>query len=68
VQDLLRERAADVLELLKDENTFVYVCGLKSMEDGVVAALRDAAEQGGVAWEALAAKLEREGRLHVETY
>jgi len=57
-----------LLVLLKDENTFVYVCGLKSMEDGVVAALRDAAEQGGVAWEALAAKLEREGRLHVETY
>ncbi len=68
VQDLLRERAADVLELLKDKNTYVYVCGLKSMEEGVVAALREAAVQGGVAWETLAAKLEREGRLHVETY
>ncbi|MCD6681584.1 MAG: benzoyl-CoA oxygenase, partial [Burkholderiaceae bacterium] len=68
VQDLLRERAADVLELLKDEHTYVYVCGLKSMEEGVVAALREAVEQGGVAWESLAAKLEREGRLHLETY
>ncbi len=68
VQDLLRERAADVLELLKDEHTYVYVCGLKSMEDGVVAALRDVAVQGGVQWEALVEKLEREGRLHLETY
>ncbi|HLT28271.1 MAG TPA: benzoyl-CoA 2,3-epoxidase subunit BoxA [Zeimonas sp.] len=68
VQDLLRERAADVLALLKDENTFVYVCGLKSMEDGVVAALREVAVQGGVPWEPLLERLEREGRLHVETY
>jgi len=68
VQDLLRERAADVLALLKDENTCVYVCGLKSMEEGVVAALREVAVQGGVAWETLMGRLEREGRLHFETY
>ncbi len=68
VQDLLRERAADVLALLKDEHSFVYVCGLKSMEEGVVAALRDVAVQGGVQWEPLVERLEREGRLHLETY
>lgn len=68
VQDLMRERAVDLLEVLKDENTFVYVCGLKSMEEGVVAALRDVAVHGGLAWDALAARLKREGRLHLETY
>ena len=36
VQDLMRERAADLALLLADPNTFFYVCGLKSMEDGVV--------------------------------
>jgi len=41
---------------------------LKSMEEGVVAALRDVAVQGGVQWEALVERLEREGRLHLETY
>src|SRR3546814_9390277 len=35
VQDLIRERAADVLALLDSENTCIYVCGLKGMEDGV---------------------------------
>jgi hypothetical protein len=35
VQDLLRERGADVARLLKDENTYVYLCGLKGMEKGV---------------------------------
>jgi benzoyl-CoA 2,3-dioxygenase component A len=68
VQDLMRERAADLGELLKDANTYLYVCGLKSMEEGVVLALRDVAQQAGLSWETLGAALKREGRLHLETY
>jgi benzoyl-CoA 2,3-dioxygenase component A len=68
VQDLMRERAADVAALLADRNSHFYVCGLKAMEEGVVLALREIATQGGLAWEALAADLKREGRLHLETY
>ena len=68
VQDLLRERAADLAALLKDANTHLYVCGLKSMEEGVVLALRDVAQEAGLSWEALGASLKREGRLHLETY
>ena len=68
VQDLLRERAADLVPLLKDANTGIYVCGLKSMEEGVVLALRDVATQAGLDWETLGAALKREGRLHLETY
>jgi benzoyl-CoA 2,3-epoxidase subunit A len=68
VQDLMRDRAADLAPLLKDTNTFIYVCGLKSMEEGVVLALRDVAAQAGLAWETLGAALKQEGRLHLETY
>ena len=68
VQDLMRERAADLAALLRDGNTHFYVCGLKSMEEGVVLALRDIAEDSGLAWETLGATLQREGRLHLETY
>jgi benzoyl-CoA 2,3-epoxidase subunit A len=68
VQDAMRERASDLALLLKDPNTFFYVCGLKSMEDGVVLALRDVAQQAGLAWEAIGASLKSEGRLHLETY
>lgn len=68
VQDLMRERAADLAELLKDDDTYFYVCGLKSMEEGVVLALRDIAQQAGLNWETLGAALKREGRLHLETY
>jgi len=68
VQDVMRERAADLAGLLKDPNTFFYVCGLKSMEEGVVLALRDVAQQAGLAWDTIGAALKREGRLHLETY
>jgi benzoyl-CoA 2,3-epoxidase subunit A len=68
VQDAMRERAADLAALLKDPNAYFYVCGLKSMEEGVVLALRDIASGAGLDWEAVGAALQREGRLHLETY
>jgi benzoyl-CoA 2,3-epoxidase subunit A len=68
VQDAMRERAADLAALLADANTCFYVCGLKSMEEGVVLALRDVAQQAGLQWDAIGAALKREGRLHLETY
>ena len=68
VQDAIRDRAADVAALLADPNAYFYVCGLKAMEEGVVLALRDVAVQGGLSWDAVAASLRREGRLHLETY
>lgn len=68
VQDLMRERTADLAALLRDGNSHFYVCGLKSMEEGVVMALRDIANESGADWETLGAALKREGRLHLETY
>ena len=68
VQDVMRERAADLAVLLADPDSHFYVCGLKSMEEGVVQALRDIAEQAGLDWAQLGAALRREGRLHLETY
>ncbi len=68
VQDLMHERAADLAPLLADPNTYFYVCGLKSMEEGVVMALRDVARQAGLDWEQVGAALKRDGRLHLETY
>jgi len=68
VQDVMRERANDLAALLADSNTYFYVCGLRSMEEGVLLALHDIALQSGLAWDALAAALKQEGRLHLETY
>ncbi len=68
VQDVMRERAADVSQMLADPNTCFFVCGLKSMEEGVLLALRDVAEQTGLDWDTVSASLKKDGRLHLETY
>jgi benzoyl-CoA 2,3-dioxygenase component A len=68
VQDLMRERAADLGVLLAEPDTCFYVCGLKSMEEGVVMALRDVAQKANLSWDSVGAALKREGRLHLETY
>ena len=67
VQDLMRERAADLGPLVAGD-TYVYVCGIKSMEEGVVLALRDVVHGAGLSWDTVGATLKREGRLHLETY
>jgi benzoyl-CoA oxygenase/reductase BoxA protein len=68
VQDALRDRAPDVAAMLKDDETYIYVCGLKGMEDGVLLALADVANGSGQPWEPLWKRLRDMGRLHFETY
>lgn len=68
VQDLLRARADDIAALLQDDHCFIYLCGLKSMETGVIDALGDICRQHQLSWEVLRAELLSKGRLHIETY
>ncbi|MBV2182826.1 MAG: benzoyl-CoA 2,3-epoxidase subunit BoxA [Castellaniella sp.] len=68
VQDLIVERASDVLTLLQDPNTHIYVCGLKGMEHGTLAAMKDIVEASGQSWQELSAGLREQGRMHFETY
>lgn len=68
VQDVMRERAADLAPLIDDPNTYFYVCGLRDMEEGVVLALHDIAQQAGLAWDSVGEAMKKQGRLHLETY
>jgi benzoyl-CoA 2,3-dioxygenase component A len=68
VQDLIRERGDDVVRLLDDENCYVFVCGLRSMEIGVTEAFRDICRERGRDWNAMLPKLREAGRYHLETY
>lgn len=67
VQDKLRAAGSAVAELLKGD-TYLYVCGLKGMEAGVMEALRDICITAGMDWTALHARMVADGRFHVETY
>lgn len=68
VQDLMRERAADLAPMISDPNTYFYVCGLKAMEEGVIQSLREIATNAGVDWTHVGGDMKRAGRLHLETY
>jgi benzoyl-CoA 2,3-dioxygenase component A len=68
VQDAMREQSASLGAMLKDPNTYFYVCGLKAMEEGVILALQDIAKQAGLNWDTVGSAMQKEGRLHLETY
>jgi benzoyl-CoA 2,3-dioxygenase component A len=67
VQDKLREAYADVTQLLQGD-TYIYICGLKGMEAGVMEALSDMCRAANLDWTHLHATMVTEGRFHVETY
>lgn len=67
VQDKLRAAGPSVVELLKGD-TYIYICGLKGMEAGVLEALRDICITAGLDWPSLQSRMVAEGRFHVETY
>ena len=68
VQDLIRARADKVITLLRDDACYVYLCGLKDMESGVIEAFRDICRAHGEDWDALLPRLRAKARFHVETY
>jgi len=68
VQDLIRNRADEVVRLLRDPDTYVYLCGLKGMETGVDQAFSDICSGAALNWKILQAELLLQGRYHVETY
>jgi len=68
VQDKLREDAPALAALLAEDNTYIYLCGLKVMEAGVEAAFQDIARGAGLDWAEIRDRMRETGRYHVETY
>ena len=68
VQDLIRERGDKVAAMLRDENCYIYICGLKGMESGVMEAFADVSRAHGLDWSALWPRLLENARIHIETY
>jgi benzoyl-CoA 2,3-dioxygenase component A len=68
VQDRIRERADKVAQMLQNDDCYIYVCGLKGMEAGVIDAFREVCRAHGLDWDALKPQLLAKSRLHVETY
>ncbi|MBD2251741.1 ferredoxin--NADP reductase [Nostoc parmelioides] len=68
IQDRVAEHADELWQLIKNEKTHTYICGLRGMEEGIDAALSAAAAKEGVTWSDYQKDLKKAGRWHVETY
>lgn len=68
VQDRMLKRAETIAALLQDENTYVFICGLKGMEQGVAEAFEKICAEHGLDWHELLRGMRSSGRYHVETY
>ncbi|MEP3245873.1 MAG: benzoyl-CoA 2,3-epoxidase subunit BoxA [Sneathiella sp.] len=68
VQDRMLAQAEQITELLKSEDTYIYVCGLKAMEEGVEDAFETIASSAGLNWTDIRNQLRDSGRYHLETY
>ncbi len=68
IQDRVLESANEIFNMIEDEKTHIYLCGLKGMEPGIDEAMTKAAEEKGLNWSELRPQLKKEGRWHVETY
>jgi ferredoxin--NADP+ reductase len=68
IQHRIQENADELWKLVQQENTHVYICGLKGMEGGIDEGMSAAASKNGVDWTAYQRDLKKAGRWHVETY
>ncbi len=68
VQDRMLAEKANLGELLGSPDTYIYVCGLKAMEQDVEAAFQEIAHSVNLNWQQTSSAMRKEGRYHVETY
>jgi ferredoxin--NADP+ reductase len=66
IQHRVAEHADEIWNLVKQEKTHTYICGLKGMEDGIDEAMAGAAAKEGVTWKEYQRSIKE--RWHVETY
>ena len=68
VQDRMLAEEKIVANFLTDPNTYIYICGLRGMEEGVEKSFSDISEKLGQSWINVRDTMREAGRYHVETY
>jgi benzoyl-CoA 2,3-dioxygenase component A len=68
VQDLLAEEGANLATALTDSQTYIYICGLKKMESGVMDVFRNVCHAQQLDWDRVHDDLRTQHRLHIEVY
>ncbi|GJM89958.1 hypothetical protein PR202_ga06190 [Eleusine coracana subsp. coracana] len=68
IQTRMAEYKEELWELLKKDNTYVYMCGLKGMEKGIDDIMVDLAAKDGIDWLEYKKQLKKGEQWNVEVY
>ncbi|MGF1575712.1 MAG: ferredoxin--NADP(+) reductase [Cyanophyceae cyanobacterium] len=69
VQNRMAQYEDELWNLLQtNEHSYVYICGLKGMEDGIAEFMGPMAEHNGLEWKSYQKSLKKVGRWNEETY
>ncbi|MGF1479771.1 MAG: ferredoxin--NADP reductase [Cyanophyceae cyanobacterium] len=68
IQHRVAEHAEELWNLIQQENTHTYICGLKGMEGGIDEALSAVASKDGIDWADYQKQMKKADRWHVEVY
>ncbi|KAJ1277440.1 hypothetical protein BS78_04G004000 [Paspalum vaginatum] len=68
IQTRMAEYKEELWELLKKDNTYVYMCGLKGMEKGIDDIMGDLAAKDGIDWIDYKKQLKKGEQWNVEVY
>ncbi|KAG8076441.1 hypothetical protein GUJ93_ZPchr0006g41457 [Zizania palustris] len=68
IQTRMAEYKDELWELLKKDNTYVYMCGLKGMEKGIDDIMVDLAAKDGIDWLDYKKQLKKSEQWNVEVY
>ncbi|KAL3527218.1 hypothetical protein ACH5RR_011874 [Cinchona calisaya] len=68
IQTRMAQYAEELWELLKQDNTFVYMCGLKGMEKGIDDIMVSLAAKDGIDWLDYKRQLKKAEQWNVEVY
>ncbi|KAA0856512.1 ferredoxin--NADP(+) reductase, partial [Enterobacter hormaechei] len=68
IQTRMAEYKDELWELLKKDNTYVYMCGLKGMEKGIDDIMIDLAAKDGIDWLDYKKQLKKSEQWNVEVY
>ncbi|KAF7076812.1 hypothetical protein CFC21_081415 [Triticum aestivum] len=68
IQTRMAEYKEELWEMLKKDNTYVYMCGLKGMEKGIDDIMVDLAAKDGIDWIDYKKQLKKAEQWNVEVY
>ncbi|KAE9450314.1 hypothetical protein C3L33_17789, partial [Rhododendron williamsianum] len=68
IQTRMAQYAEELWELLKKDNTFIYMCGLKGMEKGIDDIMVSLAAKDGIDWMDYKKQLKKSEQWNVEVY